>query len=317
MQHRQKTQPRSHPQGAGIWARGFRTQAKQLMGLLEAVKCGVSQSAELAGSDQTRERQRQPARRRLVGGQIACPPIRPGPSFSPHHVPPLRTKAPGIRLQATQKTPSAVSWADVFPRPKFPSPSPQNGAVFGNRASKEVIKLKHSHVSGHCPYKEGIRTQTHTQGGPSEDAGRRPPFTSAKGTIAADILLPDFRPPELGEKTHLLLEPATDFVVMAQAASDTSLRGSPDSTPPEVRSSGEGRCSPAPQPQVPRPRPSSSQKVLDIELPSFITFPSFWPEYREPYRSPSIHGPSSLGPPHTGNTPLSLYFWFSFWTRPT
>lgn len=132
------------------------------MGFLEAVKCGVSQSAELAGSDQTRERQRQRARRRLVGGQIACPPIRPGPSLPPHPTPPHS----GPRLQASdyrqpRKLLSQCHGLTCSPNPSSPPPSPQKGAIFGNRASKEVIKLKHSHMSGHCPYK-GIRTHTHT-----------------------------------------------------------------------------------------------------------------------------------------------------------
>lgn len=109
---------------AGSWAWGFRTQAKQLMGLLEAVRCGVSQSAELAGS-RPNQRKTDTACKEEAGGGPDHSPLHPPWTFS-SPPPQLRTQTPGIRLQAIQKTPSSVSWADVFP-PKFicRSPKPQ------------------------------------------------------------------------------------------------------------------------------------------------------------------------------------------------
>ena len=98
--HRQKTQPRSHPRRAEIWARGFSTQAKELMGLLEAVKRGVSWSAELAGS--------RPNRRKTGGGSwetrlLSLPP--PPRTFTCSS---LGTKILGIQLKEAQQTPSQV-----------------------------------------------------------------------------------------------------------------------------------------------------------------------------------------------------------------
>lgn len=68
------------PTGAEIWAWGFRTQAKQLMGLLEATKRGVSQSAELAGS---RPNWRTTKTAREKEDQAALPSTHPGPLFLP------------------------------------------------------------------------------------------------------------------------------------------------------------------------------------------------------------------------------------------
>lgn len=98
--HRQKTQPRSHPRRAEIWARGFSTQAKELMGLLEAVKRGVSWSAELAGS--------RPNWKKTGGGSwetrlLSLPP--PPRTFTCSS---LGTKILGIQLKEAQQTPSQV-----------------------------------------------------------------------------------------------------------------------------------------------------------------------------------------------------------------
>ena len=96
--HRQTTQPRSHPRLAEIWARGFSTQAKELMGLLEAVKRGVSQSAELAGS---RPNQRKRGRGSWGNRLLSLPP--PPQTFPCSS---LGTKILGIQLLETQQTPS-------------------------------------------------------------------------------------------------------------------------------------------------------------------------------------------------------------------
>lgn len=96
--HRQKTQPHSHPRRAEIWARGFSTQAKELMGLLEAVKRGVSQSAEPAGS---RPNQRKRGRGSWGNRLLSLPP--PPQTFPCSS---LGTKILGIQLLETQQTPS-------------------------------------------------------------------------------------------------------------------------------------------------------------------------------------------------------------------
>lgn len=73
------------------------------MGFLEAVKCGVSQSAELAGSGPN---QRKTESRRLVGTRLLSPP-------PTQHLLLLCTQ--GIRLLATQKTPSQALCAELCP----------------------------------------------------------------------------------------------------------------------------------------------------------------------------------------------------------
>lgn len=83
------------PTGAEIWAWGFRTQAKQLMGLLEAAKRGVSQSAELAGS-RPNWRTTETAREKEAGGGPNCPPLHPPwASLPPHSGPKLRHPTTG------------------------------------------------------------------------------------------------------------------------------------------------------------------------------------------------------------------------------
>lgn len=64
--------PHSHPWGTGAQAWGFRTQAKELMGLLEAADGGVSQGAELAGS-RPNWREAEAAHKEEIGGGRSLP----------------------------------------------------------------------------------------------------------------------------------------------------------------------------------------------------------------------------------------------------
>ena len=81
--HRQKTQPCSHPRRAEIWARGFSTQAKELMGLLEAVNVVSARVLNRQAPDQTREREDE------AHGGTDCSPClhHPRPSLAPHSEP--------------------------------------------------------------------------------------------------------------------------------------------------------------------------------------------------------------------------------------
>lgn len=72
------------PTGAKICAWGFRTQAKQLMVLLEAVKRGVSQSTELAGSRPNSRKTKTVCKEEAGGGPDCSPSTHPGPSVPPH-----------------------------------------------------------------------------------------------------------------------------------------------------------------------------------------------------------------------------------------
>lgn len=76
------------PMGRWDPGMGFRTQAKVLMGLLEAANCGVSQGAELAGS-RPNWREAEAAHRRLVGARSL-----PRPTLGPPLLP-VRTQGPG------------------------------------------------------------------------------------------------------------------------------------------------------------------------------------------------------------------------------
>lgn len=77
------------------------------MGLLEAVKRGVSQSAELAGS---RPNWRKTERRRLMGTRLLSPPLARDSPYSQ-----LRTRVLGIHMWATQKTPPRCDGLNNLP----------------------------------------------------------------------------------------------------------------------------------------------------------------------------------------------------------